>query len=227
MQMDLIEESFRRLFPDRDFTYTTALAYNRKLGNFNGNIRCTPRTISVHLNLQWKAIDPEIKIGLIQHLLLKVFKKRGRTPNIELYLNFIKNAHLMVPKTKSDPLLEASFQRVNEQFFSNGQEQPNLQWGKASFRKLASYNFHSDAVTVSTLFQDAAVNVLDYLMYHELLHKHFKFQNKKEKCSYHSREFREAERLYPEQERMEQEIGKIIRRRSTVRLRKKSFWGWW
>src|SRR3989344_474616 len=224
--MNLIEESFQRLFPEQHFSYATELLYNRKLGHLNANIRHTPRTIAVHLNLHWKAIVNEIKIGLVQHLLLKVFKQRGRTPNIILYHNFIKNAHLVAPKTKTDPTLEASFQRMNGHFFSNALEQPNLQWGKAAFRKLASYNFQSDTITVSTLFQQAASELLDYLLYHEMLHKHFKFRNTKERCSYHSREFREAERQYPEQEKREKEIEALIRNQQRTLRRKKGFWGW-
>ena len=224
--MNLIEESFQRLFPERPFPYSTELLYNRKLGHLNANIRHTPRTIAVHLNLHWKAIDHEIKIGLVQHLLLKVFKQRGRTPNIALYYNFIKNAHILTPKTKTDPTLEASFQRMNGQFFSTMLEQPNLQWGKAAFRKLASYNFHSDTITVSTLFQNAEPGLLDYLLYHEMLHKHFKFRQGGERCSYHSREFREAEKRYPEQEKREREIEAMIRNQQRTLRRKKSFWGW-
>ncbi|MDP3639892.1 MAG: hypothetical protein Q8R53_01680 [Nanoarchaeota archaeon] len=224
--MNLIEESFRRLFPEEEFAYTTELAYNRRLGNFNANIRRKRTALAVNLNLHWKAIDNEIKIGLIQHLLLKVFKRRGRTPNIALYYNFIKNAHLVAPKTKSDPILEASFQRMNEQFFSNTLERPNLRWGKAAFRKLASYNFHSDTITVSTLFQTAEPGLLDYLLYHEMLHKHLKFRQGGERCSYHSREFREAEKRYPEQEKREKEIEAIIRNQQRTLRRKKSFWGW-
>ena len=37
--MDLIEESYKRLFPDKEFPYNTNIEYNRRLGNFNANIR--------------------------------------------------------------------------------------------------------------------------------------------------------------------------------------------
>ena len=221
--MDLIQESYLRLFPEAEFSYLVELEYNRRLSDFNANIRLAQNTIKINLNLQWKDIDDEIKVGLIQSLLLKLLRERKDTSNLDLYHNFIRNIPMLTPKTKTDPILEPSFQRVNQQFFSNQMEQPNLQWGQDSFHKLASYNFHNDSVTVSTLFETASPEILDYLMYHELLHKHLKFKAKNGRSSFHSTEFREAERQYPEQERIEKEIHAIISQNR--RLAKKGWWG--
>ena len=218
--MNLIQESYQRLFPDQLFSYQTKLGYNRRLGDFNANVRLHQNIIEINLNLQWKDIDNEIKIGLIQHLLLKVFKKKTTTSNITLYNNFVKNIDLLTPKTKSDPILEQSFLRVNEQFFYDQLIQPNLQWGQDSYRKLASYNYHNDTVTVSTLFQDTETRILDYLMYHELLHKHHKFNHKNGRSSYHNKEFKEAEKLYPNQAEIEKQLSLIAR----GKRKKKSFW---
>ncbi len=221
--MNLIQISYQRLFPDTDFPYQTSMEYNRRLSDFNANIRLTKTTLSLHLNLQWKDIDDEIKIGLIQHLLLRVLKKKGNTPNIDLYHNFIRNIPTLMPKTKNDQALESSFARINKQFFHNSVEQPNLQWGTDSFRKLASYDFHNDTITVSTLFTDARAEILDYIMYHEMLHKHHKFQHKNGRSSFHTREFREAEHSYPCHEQIEKEIGQIIRAKKL----RGSWWKWW
>lgn len=209
--MELIQEAHRRLFPENEFPYQTELNYNLRLADFNSNIRFTRSKVTINLNLQWKDIDDEIKIGLIQSLLLKMLKKRINSPNIGLYNNFVKNISILTPKTENDPLLASSFQRVNQQFFSQQLEQPNLTWGTDSRRKLASYNFHNDTISVSTLFQNVSENILDYLMYHECLHKWQKFQYKNGRSAFHTKEFREAERRYPQQEEVEQEISRIIR----------------
>jgi len=228
--MSLIQESYQRLFPEKEFPYQAEMEYNRRLADFNANIRLEPRKIKVNLNLQWKDIDPEIKIGLIQHLLLRIFKKRAHTTNIELYNNFIKNIPILTPKTKSDPALEAAFDRVNQQFMSNSVDKTNLTWGTASFRKLASYNFHTDTITVSTLFTDARPEIVDYLMYHEMLHKHHKFKHHEGRSSFHSPAFKEDEQRYPDHELIEKEIESIIRRKKyagrTARTRpqKSGFW---
>ncbi len=209
--MNLLQESYQRLFPDKPFEYQTIIEYNRRLSDFNANIRLTKDTIQLNLNLQWKDIDDEIKIGLTQSLLLKILKQKKNTPNLELYHHFIKNIPLLTPKTKTDPSLEPSFQRINQTFFQNQLEQPNLIWGQPSFRKLASYNFHNDTITVSTIFQDAKPEILDFLMYHEMLHKHHKFQVKNNRSSFHSAAFKKAEEQYPQHKEVEQQINQIIR----------------
>lgn len=221
--MNLIQASYQRLFPDTELPYQTVMEYNRRLSDFNANIRLTRNTLSLHLNLQWKDIDEEIKIGLVQHLLLRVLKKKGNTPNIDLYHHFIRNIPTLMPKTKNDHILESSFQRINEQFFQNHIEQPNLEWGTNSFRKLASYNFHNDTITVSTLFTDARAEILDYIMYHEMLHKHHKFRHTNGRSAFHTREFRDAEHAYPDHELIEKEITNIVR----LKKGHESWWKWW
>jgi len=210
--MDLIQESYLRLFPEAEFSYLVELEYNRRLSDFNANIRLAQNTIKINLNLQWKDIDSEIKIGLIQQLLLKVLKKKMRqnTPNIELYNNFIKNIPLLTEKNNLDPQLEASFERVNNQLLSNSLEKTNLMWGRQSFRKLAHYNFHNDSITVSAIFKDAPIWVLDYIMYHEMLHKFHKFQHQNGRSSFHSHKFKEDETKYPNYKEVETEIQKLI-----------------
>ena len=217
--MNLIEESYNRLFPQDDFSYDSAMEYNRRLSKFNANISLHRNRIKVNMNLQWKEIDDEIKIGLIQHLLLKLFKKRNHTENITLYHNFVKQIPLLTEKTEADPHLLQSFKRINENYFGNAMQQPNLKWGQAATRKLAHYNFHDDTVVVSSIFQDAKLEILDFLMYHELLHKHFKFEHNNGRSSYHNKTFRSAERLYPNYKDVEKEITNIIRKKR----RKRSF----
>lgn len=221
--MNLIQESFQRLFPKKDFPHQTYLEYNQRLSHFNANIRLHRNIIRVHLNLQWKDIDDEIKIGLIQSLLLKLFKDRKQTKNMELYNNFVRNIPLIIPKTELNPVLEASFERINSTFFNDALEKPNLIWGQPSFRKLASYNFNNDTITVSTLFKDVKTPIIDFLMYHELLHKNHQFKSKNGRNSYHSRAFREDEQRYPNHEGIETEIGTIIK--TTKRpAQKRNFW---
>lgn len=209
--MDLIQESFQRLFPEELFLYKTEIEYNRRLSPFNARILLQESKINLHLNLQWKDIDEEIKIGLVQTLLLKILQKKKQTPNIDLYSNFIKNISLLTPKDNFDSVLEQSFDRINHQFFSNSLEKPNLKWGNQSFRKLASYNFHNDTVTVSTIFKDSPQEVLDYLMYHELLHKYHKFSHKNGRSSYHTTLFRGDEHKYPYYLQIEEQINQIIK----------------
>ncbi|HIJ11567.1 TPA: M48 family metallopeptidase [Candidatus Woesearchaeota archaeon] len=228
--MTLIHESFTRLFPQKEFTYIPELEYNRRLSSFNANIKLHGKKLKVCLNLQWKDIDDEIKIGLIQHLLLKIFRRKSNpttTTNIDLYNNFTRNIHLVIPKTKCDPLLAASFERMNTRFLGGSLEKPNLQWGADSRRKLAHYNFHNDTITMSTLFKESSQEILDYIMYHEMLHKHFKFEHNNGRSSFHSPAFRQAERMYPNWKEIENKIHSVIRSTPRKRVQKKVKKGLW
>lgn len=213
--MNLIQQSFQQLFPDKNLAYRSVLKYNRKLGDFNASLRLQDNLLQINLNYKWKDIDPEIRIGLIQHLLLKLFTKRYRikpknTFNIELYSTFIKKIPLMAEKTQTHPLLESSFHRVNHQFFGSLLDQPNLKWGAVSRTKLAHYNFHNDTVAVSAVFRNSPGYVLDYLIYHELLHKKQQFYTKNNRSYFHTKKFRQAEDLFPDKSRIEKEIRRII-----------------
>jgi predicted metal-dependent hydrolase len=148
---------------------------------------------------------------LTQSLLLKILKQKKNTPNLELYHHFIKSIPILTPKTETDPILEPSFKKINQTFFQNEMEQPNLIWGQPSFRKLASYNFHNDTITISTFFKDARPEVLNFLMYHEMLHKHHKFHVKNNRSSFHSPQFKHAEKQYPQHQEIEKEINRIIK----------------
>ena len=78
---------------------------------------------------------------------------------------------------------------------------------------------------MSTIFQDAKEEVVDYVMYHELLHKHHKFNHKNGRSSFHTRAFRTDEHSYPNHEQIERQINGIIR--SKKYPIKKKLWGLW
>ena len=216
--MNLIQQAFQELFPTNQLNYKIILKYNKKLGDFNGNIRLQNNILQINMNYKWKEIDQEIQKGLIQTLLIKMFSKRFKYPsknttfNIELYNNFVKRIPTLTPITKTNPVLEESFHRVNQDHFYNLIDQPNLVWGTASKSKLACYNFHNDTFTVSTLFQETRSEILDYLIYHELLHKKQKFKYKDGRNYFHTKKFRQAESLFPNQKQIEKEINSIIRK---------------
>lgn len=218
--MDLPSLAFTELFPDKDATeFELILKYTDKFKPYNANIRYRGKRIQFNLSKRWKTVSKEIQIGLMQELLLKIFKKKKKTTNIDLYNIFMKNVHISVPKTKSDPILERSFMRVNEEYFFGQIEKPNLIWGKNSLRKLGSYEYGSDTISVSTIFIEHE-ELLDYIMYHELLHKKHKFYNKNGRNYHHTNKFREDEKEFHNSIEIERKISSIVRKR---RLRKAFF----
>ena len=208
----LIIEAFQQLYPEKELKYSVSLKYSRKFKPYNANVKLYRNNLMFNLSRDWKKISKEIQIGLIQELMAKILKDRKKTMNIELYNLFMKNVHLAVPKTKTDEVLEESFNRVNEIYFNGMLDKPNLRWGNNSTSKLGSYEYGSDAITISTIFKDERRELLDYIMYHEMLHKKFKFQNKNGRNLHHSSEFKKMEEKFENKDMIEMEISKLARK---------------
>ncbi len=216
----LVHEAFVRLWPEKEFNYIVKEEYNRRLGSFNANISLRGKHLNIKYNLLWKNVDSEIQIGLIQHLLQRMLTKNSygqklNTYNISLYNNFCKQ----IPTYVSDDHdldancvdLKESFVRMNAKFFDNKLNECSLKWGSVAVRRLASYNFNNDSITVSSLFKSAPIHVLDLLMYHEMLHKDLQFDCKNGRVRTHTSEFKRRENLYPQKMAVEKEIEIMIK----------------
>ncbi len=220
--MKIIEQAFQELFPDKDFgNYDFKLNYTDKFKPYNANVRYrkafAQHSMQFNLSKRWKGISGEIQIGLIQWLMLKVFREKNRTTNMDLYDNFMRSLHISVPKTNTDPLLEESFNKLNERYFFGMVERPNLAWHNST-RRLGSYEYGSDTISISkVLLKD--INALEYVMYHEMLHKKFKFSSNNGRTCHHSREFKEEERKFDNSEEMERTLKRVV-----MQSKKKARW---
>lgn len=209
----LVKEAFQQLYPNKELNYCVSLRYSRKFKPYNANVKLRGNNIIFNLSKEWKKISKEIQVGLIQELMVKILKnKNKKTINMELYNLFMKNVHIAVPKTKTDAILEESFNRVNESCFNGMLDKPNLQWGNNSTSKLGSYEYGSDTITISTIFKNEQQQLLDYVMYHEMLHKKFKFQSKNGRVVHHSNEFKKMESRFENKELIEKEISRLARK---------------
>ena len=210
--MQLIKEAFEKLYPGKAFNYSVKIKYSARFKPYNANVKHYKNNFEFSLSKQWKHISKDIVIGLIQTLLLKIFNDKKQTINIDLYNSFIRNLHISIPKQKSDPILESSFNRVNKKYFYNLIEIPNLKWGNNSKRKLGSYDYHTDTISISRIFLDAEQELLDYIIYHEMLHKKIKFNSKDNRSYHHTKEFKEKEKEFQGQKEMEKKIKDLIKK---------------
>jgi predicted metal-dependent hydrolase len=204
--MGIVEDAFSRIFPSIEFQYEASIDYSGKFKPFNATVRKRGSQLEFNLSRSWETVSEEIKIGLIQSLLVKILRrdksiapageKARKSPsfNMQLYDDFIKGMSDSAEAVESgDEQLNASFSRVNQTYFLGLMDRPNLKWGSDSFRKLACFEYHTNTISVSNLFQGAPEHLLDYLMYHELLHKKLKFSSSNGRTSHHGTKFREEE----------------------------------
>lgn len=206
--MSLIQEAFRKLYPEKELNYEVSLKYSSKFKPYNANVKLSKNKLKFSLSKKWKTISREIQIGLIQSLLVKIIKEKKKTTNMDLYSIFMKKIHIAVPKTKSDPILEKSFNEVNEKYFYGLIERPNLVWCNSS-TKLGSYEYGTDTIAISRIFENEKNEILDYIMYHEILHKKHKFKSKNGRNYYHTREFRKKEKEFENSREIERAITRL------------------
>jgi len=110
--------------------------------------------------------------------------------------------------------LEAVFERVNEAYFGGKLDRPRLTWNKRiTAAKMGHYDFLRDTVTVSVTLDAPEVPdyVVDYVMYHELLHKKLGTRAVKGRHYAHTPAFREAERAFAHYEEAQAFLDEMAR----------------
>src|SRR3989338_9836629 len=118
--MSIIEESFKQLYPEKEFNYSAVLEYSGKFRGYNARVQLNKfsRQLTFKLSRKWDGVNKDIQMGLIQSLLARILKDKVSTMQIDLYELFLKNLSDTLPRTKTHPVLEESFTRVNEKYFA-------------------------------------------------------------------------------------------------------------
>ena len=96
------------------------------------------------------------------------------------------------------------FDDLNARFFSGRIQVERIGWSpNRSRRMLGHYDSSHRSITVTRWLDGRTVPryVVEYLVYHEMLHAEFPVERKNQRRVVHSRAFREAERSFPDYER--------------------------
>ncbi|MBI2565379.1 M48 family metallopeptidase [Candidatus Woesearchaeota archaeon] len=206
--MKFIYEAANRLKIQEKYNFL--VKYSGRVKGFRAFVKKKDINLSFTLSKKWHDVSEEIKIGLVQELLEKILHlEKIKTMNKDLYYSFLKNAHLAIPKTKTNPLLETLFEKLNQQYFDSLLEKPNFGIS-ASSRTLGCYEYGTDTITITKhLFQHP--ELLEYVLYHEMLHKKHKFSSSKERSRHHSKAFRDDEKKFQNAEYYEKELEQAAR----------------
>jgi hypothetical protein len=211
--MQLVELAYTQLYPTNPLPHCS-LTYSGKCRTYGAVLKYKPHEIHITLAKNWMDASDDLQIGAIQSLLAKAFKKQYPTPQptqqMELYYAFLKQVERFAPVTQTDPVLEESFQRMNKAFFDNTLDKPNLCWGKKTKRKMGHYNYRTDTILISEILKPSQ-RLLDYVMYHEMLHKKHRYtESTTGKKMHHTYAFYTDEQKYPGFETIEQELHALI-----------------
>ena len=111
--------------------------------------------------------------------------------------------------------LDASFARVNAAYFEGAMPRPRLTWSRSfTGRKFGHYDWILDTVMVSRTLDAQAVSsfVVDFIMYHELLHKQHGLRWVNGRGYAHTAQFHRDERKFDRFDEAEAVLQKLARR---------------
>lgn len=164
--------------------------------------------ISLEINESFISAPKEIKELLIyaalggrrskKNHLLKEYTKSPEFRKISKELQSDNHINL-VSHHGSFYNLELIFESLNLKYFKGILDRPRLSWSpRHSRRRLGYYHPESDAITISRSLDGEAVPPLlvEYILYHEMLHKSLGIRETNGRRYAHTREFKKAERRF-------------------------------
>jgi len=96
--------------------------------------------------------------------------------------------------------LDAVFEELNTRFFHGLMARPRMSWSQTKTRRiLGHYDPAHNAIIISRVFDHFAVPqyVLEYIVYHEMLHLKHPVKLRGSRRCVHSAEFQAEEKLFP------------------------------
>ena len=224
--MDPAARAKEDLFPDRRDERRFSVRYSGRFARYNANVRYTRREVVFSLSKAFLEVSEEIRQGVIEHLLCKVYGEDRPSMNQDLYRSFMRHLNKVAVIDEKDPFLLSRFKVINEGYFNGMMTEPNLKWGQESFRKLGHYEYSSDTIVISKVFSKAVDDekvrgLLDYVLYHEMLHKKHQYDHTKKRARHHTKAFKEDEKKWHDPD-VERKLRSFLGKK---RLRK-ALWDW-
>lgn len=209
----VFERVFRRLHKRRPVP-AFRVEY-RRWAQLRSTIRLVPHGIDVGVSDSLEGI-PEIALEALAEILLsRLWRRRPSQEARACYLACVLSPGIrqrvdelrrergfkrMLPPRGSFFDLNEIFDDLNHRFFAGKLTHAGLGWScKRSRTILGHHDAAHRTITVSRLLDSAHTPrlLVEYLMYHEMLHIHFPIARNHHRRVVHSREFHEAERRFP------------------------------
>jgi hypothetical protein len=211
--LELFQETYRELRPGTSPPELKIEFF--AFSNVNNTIRLRNGKLLVRLSDLLEGA-PEAVLRAIAHILLaKMYRRpidRGQAARYRKYVGsreIVRKAHLVRQirgrKRFRSPRgifydLDLIFEGLNTRFFHGLMARPRMSWSQLRTRRiLGHYDPAHNAIIISRIFDHPAVPlyVVEYIVYHEMLHlKHPVTLRGSRRCV-HSAEFQAEEKLFP------------------------------
>jgi predicted metal-dependent hydrolase len=211
--LEIFQETYRELRP------ATAVPELKieffAFANVNNTIRLRDGRLLVRLSDLLEGA-PDSVLRAISHILLaKMYRQpidRGQAARYRKYVashDIVRQTHLvrqirgrkrLRPARGQFYDLDAIFEKLNTRFFHGLLARPRMSWSQTKTRRiLGHYDPAHNAIIISRIFDHFGVPayVLEYIVYHEMLHLKHPVRLRGSRRCVHSAEFQAEEKLFP------------------------------
>jgi predicted metal-dependent hydrolase len=211
--LEIFQETFSELRPGASLPEMKIEFF--AFANVNNTIRLRNGRLLVRLSDLLEGA-PEAVLRAIAHILLaKMYRRpidRGHAARYRKYVashEIMRKAHLVRQirgRKRLRPAhgrfydLDAIFEGLNTRFFHGLMARPRMSWSQTRTRRtLGHYDPAHNAIIISRIFDRAAMPryVLEYIVYHEMLHLRHPVKLRGSRRRVHSAEFQAEEKLFP------------------------------
>ena len=211
--LEIFQEIYRDLRPGASLPELKIEFF--AFANVNNTIRLREGRLLVRLSDLLEGA-PDAVLRAIAHILLaKMYRQpidRGQATRYRKYVashEIVRKTHLvrqMRGRKRLRPArglfydLDAIFETLNTRFFHGLMARPRMSWSQTKTRRiLGHYDPAHNAIIISRIFDHFAVPafVVEYIVYHEMLHLKHPVKLRGSRRCVHSAEFQAEEKLFP------------------------------
>jgi predicted metal-dependent hydrolase len=212
--LEIFQETFSELRPGAALPELKIEFF--AFANVNNTIRLRNGRLLVRLSDLLEGA-PDTVLQAIAHILLaKMYRRpidRAQAARYRKYVGsheIVRKAHLVRQMRGRKRLhsargrfydLDVVFEDLNTRFFHGLMARPRMSWSKDKTRRiLGHYDPAHNAIIISRIFDHPGVPryVLEYIVYHEMLHLKHPVKLRGSRRCIHSAEFQAEEKLFPQ-----------------------------
>lgn len=219
---DLFGRVFRRLSVKRP-PPAFRVEY-RPFANLRSSVHLRDNCAVVHISDLLEKAPPIVTEALAEILLAQLFRRRPSREARACYLAYVMNPAVrhnidearrrrgrkrLLPPHGHHYDLEEVFAKLNRRFFRGELVPPRLGWSPTHSRTvLGHYDSAHRMIIISRALDSPKVSrpLVEYLVFHEMLHIRYPVERNGHRRVVHSRQFRAAERKFPRFEQARREL---------------------
>ena len=190
----------------------------RSFAGLRSTIRLRENQAQVRVSDVLKEAPPLVLEALAEILLAQVFRRRPSREARECYLAYVfkpavrhridearreRGTKRLLPPRGRYFDLDEIFATINRDFFSGELSAARIGWSRArSRRTLGNYDAAHRTITITRWFDGPKVprDLVEYVVFHEMLHMKIPTERNGHRRVVHSPEFRKAEKQFPKYE---------------------------